>query len=171
MRKAFSLVEMITVMAVFSLFVALISPVFLLFGRDIPRSTELVAEQGMVLDILDQVRQDVDQARALPLSHGQWSSNERTLVIEQTDRTVVYQVADGKVTRALLGPGSGAPEPAQEWYVPNASIRWVLWGQGTDACAVEVHSHLVAKLRARTQERLANTHVFFLLKSPKEVAS
>jgi hypothetical protein len=162
---------MIVVVATLPLFLALVCPVFMLFNREIPRSTQLVIEQGTVLEVLDQIRQDVDQAKALPRSYGQWSTDEQTLLIDKAGCVVLYRVAEGKVTRAMVGPGGGPPEPAGEWALPNASIRWVLWGQGTNAYAVEVHSHMIYKLRTRDQGRLANTHMFFLLGSPKEVTS
>jgi len=171
MRRGFSLVEMIVVVCTLPLFLALVCPVFMLFNREIPRSTHLVIEQGTVLEVLDQIRQDVDQAKALARSHGQWSSDERTLLIDKADGVVLYRVAEGKVTRDVVGPSGGPPEPAGEWALPNASVRWVLWQEGSNAQAVEVHSHLIYRLRTRNQERLANTHVFFLLGSPKEVTS
>jgi len=45
-----------------------------------------------------------------------------------------------------------------------------LWCLGETASAVEVHTHMLLKLRARDQQRLANTHVFFPVCSPSEVA-
>ena len=171
MRRGFSLIEMIVVVCTLPLFLVLVSPVFILFNREIPRSTHLVIEQGTVLEVLDQIRRDVDQAKALPRSHGQWSTDERTLLIDKADCAVLYRVAEGKVRRDVIAPGGGPPEPAGEWALPNVSIRWVLWQEGSNAQAVEVHSHMIYRLRTRDQERLANTHVFFLLGSPQEVTS
>jgi len=169
MRKAFSLMEMLVVVATLPVFLVLVSRVFMVLNRDIPRSTQLVIEQTTVQQALDRIRQDVDEARGLPRSYGGWSSDERTLVIEKADGGVLYQVKDGKVTRALIGPGGGPLEQAWEWSLPDASIRWGLWGQGVHAYAVEVQTHLIHRLSTRGQERLANSHVFFLVGAPKEV--
>jgi len=170
MRKAFSLMEMLVVVATLPLFLAMVGRVFMVMNRDIPRSSQLVLEQGTVLSVLDQIRRDVDHAKALPESYRGRSSDEGTLLIERSDGVVLFQVADGKVTRTLLGPGEGPPEPAGEWAIPNASIHWGLWDRGATAYAVEVHTHMLLKLQARTQRRLANTHVFFLVGFPREVA-
>jgi prepilin-type N-terminal cleavage/methylation domain-containing protein len=170
MRKAFSLVEMITVVAVLPMFLALVSPVFMLFIRDIPKSTQLVLEQTVVQQALDRIQQDVDEGKALPRLYGQWSSDERTLLIDkEAEGLVIYRFGDGEMTRAELGPGGGPPRPVGKWALPKTSIRWDLWGQGANAFAVEVHSHMIYRPRSRVQERLANTHVFFLIHAPKEV--
>ena len=170
MRKAFSLIEMMVVVATLPLVMVLVSRVFVWFGREIPKSTQLLLEQGVVAQVLDQIRQDVDEAKALPRSQGEWVSGGQNLLIEKADGVVLYQIADGKVTKTMLGPGNGLPEPVTGWAIPNASIQWRLWGRGGSAYAVEVHTHLVQKLRARSQERLANSHVLFLADAPKEVA-
>lgn len=168
-RRAFSLVEMLVVVATLPLFMVMVSRVFMVLGRDVPRSSQLVLEQSSVLSVLDQVRQDVDQARTLPRSYGDRPGDEATLLIQRSDCVVVYQVEGGKVTRTLLGLSGDPPEPAREWSIPNASIHWSLWGQGTTASAVEVHTHMLLKLRARNQPRLANTHLFFPMHLPSEV--
>jgi len=170
MRRAFSLVEMITVVAVLPMFLALVSPMFMLFSRDIPKSTQLVLEQTVFQQALDRIQQDVDEARALPRSYGEWTTDERTLLIDkEAEGVVLYRIGDGKMTRAELKPGGGPPETAGGWTLPNASIRWSLWRKGDNAFAVEVHSHMIYRPRSRVQERLANTHVFFLVHAPKEV--
>jgi prepilin-type N-terminal cleavage/methylation domain-containing protein len=164
MRRAFSLVEMIVVVCVLPIFLVMTSRVFVLLGREIPKSTSLMAEQALVQQILDLVRRDLDEAKALIES-----DDPQTLRIQKAQGVVVYEAAHGKVTRTVARPGDGAQEPDAEWAVPDASIRWRRLGQGTEAHAVEVHTGMIQKTAHGDQERLASAHVFFLVHGPEEV--
>jgi hypothetical protein len=46
--------------------------------------------------------------------------------------------------------------------VPNAEIEWRLWKKDGLGYAVEVHTHIKYKLRERFQEKMANSHLYFL---------
>ena len=164
MRRAFSLVEMIVVLSVLPLFLVMVSQVFTLLGREIPKSTQLVGEQALVQQVLDQVQRDLDEAKALI-----GADDPQRLRIQKVDGIVTYETAHGKVTRTVAHAGDGPQEPDAEWALPDASIRWRLLGQGAEAYAVEVHSGMIQKTSTGHQERLAIAHVFFLVHRPKEV--
>ena len=66
MRKAFTLIEMLLIITIAPLMLVVISGIFATFIQDIPRETRVVQQSTTMLDMLRQVRQDVDEAVGLP---------------------------------------------------------------------------------------------------------
>jgi type II secretory pathway pseudopilin PulG len=176
MRKAFTLVEVLVVLVTLPFVLLVISGVYATFIRDIPRATRVLQVNTTVLDLLRQIRRDVEGAVALPQQLGEQRASARTLLIEQPGRVIRYQMEEGRVTRtpfvvtpsgvssnALTGTlPTGSPTESRLWRVPDAMITWQLWEQDGRAYAVEIHSHIPQRSSGRVREKLANTQVFFL---------
>jgi type II secretory pathway pseudopilin PulG len=163
MRKAFTLVEMLLVLAVAPLMMVVVSGIFATFIRDIPRETRVVQQNTTVLDMLHQVRRDVDGAVGLPERFDDTVANERTLIVRQPQAVICYRFEDGRTVRTLL-EGQGAPDPNDQrlWRMPNAVITCRPWTRDGGAYAVEVHSHVQQKFADMLKSRLVNSQVFFL---------
>ena len=177
MRKAFTLIELLVVVTVLPIVMVAISGVYATFIRDVPRTTRVLQENTTVLDLLGQMRRDVDGAVGLPERFEGQHASERTLLIEQPGHVICYQIEDGRVVRTLFvvtpsGVSSDAPTgtrqtgpPSQEqrlWRMRDAVIAWRLWEQDGRAYAVEIHSHVKQRVDGFLREKLANTQVFFL---------
>jgi prepilin-type N-terminal cleavage/methylation domain-containing protein len=163
MRKAFTLVEMLLVVTIAPLMLVVISGIFKTFIQDIPRETRVVQQSTTMLDMLTQVRRDVDEAVGLPERSGDTLANERTLLISRADAVICYRFEDGRVVRMTL-KGQGAADPSDQrlWRMPNAVITWQPWTRDGEAYAVEIHSHVEQRFANLLRKRLANSQVFFV---------
>lgn len=177
MRKAFTLVEVLAVVAAVPLLMVIINGVYATFIRDIPRTTRVLQVNTTVLDALRQMRRDVDGAVRLPEQWEGQRAGERTLLIEQPGRVICYQIEEGRLVRtpfvvtpsgvsskALTGPlpaGLSSDEP-RIWRVPEAVIAWRLWERDGRAYAVEIHSHVKQWVGSLLREKLSNSQVYFL---------
>jgi prepilin-type N-terminal cleavage/methylation domain-containing protein len=176
MRKAFTLIELLVVVTVLPIVMVAISGVYATFIRDVPRTTRVLQENTTVLDLLGQIRRDVDEAVGLPEQFAGQHAGERTLLIEQPGRRICYQIEDGRIVRTLFvvtpsGVSSDAltgtlptgpqSEPERVWRTRDAVIAWRLWERDGRAYAVEIHSHVKQRVNGFLRKKLANTQVFF----------
>ncbi len=176
MRKAFTLIEVLLVVVTLPFVLLVISGVYTTFIRDVPRAIRVLQMNTTVLDLLRQIRQDVEEAVALPGQLGEQRTDARTLLIEQPGRVIRYQIEEGRVTRtpfAVTPSGvslnahtgtlpTGSPSESRLWRVSEAVIAWRLWERDGKAYAVEIHSHVPQRSNGRVREKLANSQVFFL---------
>jgi len=163
MRKAFTLVEMLLVITIAPLLMVVVSGIFATFIRDIPRETRVVQQNTTVLDMLQQVRRDVDGAVGLPERSDDTVANERTLLIRQPQAVICYRFEDGRTVRRLLKGQRAADSGDQRlWRMPNAVITCRPWTRDGGAYAIEMHSHVQQSVADMLRNRLVNSQVFFL---------
>jgi len=160
MRRAFTLVELLMVVTILPFVMVVISGVYATFIRDIPRTTRVLQENTTVLDLLQQIRRDMDQAVGLPEQFDGRHAGERTLLIEQPGRVICYQLGDGQVVRTLLTDRQSDGE--RLWRMRDAVIACRLWVQDGRPYAVEIHSHVKQWVSGFLREKLVNSHVFFV---------
>jgi type II secretory pathway pseudopilin PulG len=161
-RKAFTLMEILVVATMVPLVMLAVSSLFATFIRDIPRESRVVQQNATMLDMLRQIRRDVDLAVGLPEQFGDRHTDERTVLIEQPDVVVCYRFEDGRAVRILLR-GQGPADPNERiWRMHDAVITWRPWVRDGKACAVEIHSHIQQWFGSLLRSRLANSQVFFI---------
>lgn len=157
-RKAFTLVEVLWLITIAPFVMVIVSGIFATIIRDIPRETRVVQQNTTVLDMLRQVREDVDRAIRLPQQYDQIRADERTLLIEQPTAVVCYQFENGRAMRTLLND----PNEQRVWRMRDAVITWRPWARDEAAYAVEMHSHIQQQVAHLRRNQLANSQVFFL---------
>jgi type II secretory pathway pseudopilin PulG len=163
MRKAFTLVEVLVLVTIAPLLMVVVSGIFATFIRDVPRETRVVQENTTVLDMLQQVRRDMDGAAGLLEQFNGTTAGERTLLIGDSDAVICYRFEDGRTVRTLLkGQEASNPGGQRIWRMPNAVITWRPWMRDGRACAVEMHSHLQQQIAGTLITKLANSQVFFV---------
>jgi prepilin-type N-terminal cleavage/methylation domain-containing protein len=163
MRKGMTLVEVLIVMVVLPFAAVAFDVLFRSTLSDIPRSTRLVQENTSLLNMLEQMRQDIGAAKAMPESSGQYTAGEGLLLIEIADGVLGYQLKDGKVLRyRLTGRQEEQEENARVWSLPNSQVQWRTWRKDGRGYAVEVRTSIRYKLRSKYQQRMANSHLYFL---------
>jgi hypothetical protein len=161
MRKGFTLVEIFVVIVLLPFVAIILDLLFANIVTNIPKASRIVHEHTTVISLLGQIQADVDKATALPDSAGEYEAGEDVLLIKLADSTVGYELKEGKVVRRRLD-AAGQDGESTIWTVPNSDIRWsMLKAEGT-AYAVEVRTHIRHKLRRRIQEKMANSHLYFL---------
>jgi type II secretory pathway pseudopilin PulG len=163
MRRAFTLIEVLVLVTIAPLMMVVVSGIFATFIRDIPRETRVVQQSATVLDMLRQVRQDVDAAVDLPDRFNGTAAGQRTLLIRRPETVVCYQFEDGRTVRTLLkGQAAADPNDQRVWRAPNAVITWQPWTRDGRAYAVEMHSHVQQWFADMLKNRLVNSQVFFV---------
>lgn len=163
MRKGMTLVEMVVVLIVLPFAMIAFDVLFRSVLSDIPRSARLVQENVSLLNMLEQMRQDIGGAKALPQSYEQDTAGEGLLLIELADGVVSYQLSGGKMLRRRLTPAKEEQAmDARVWSLPNSQVQWRTWRQDGRGYAVEVTTAIRYKLRSKYQDRMANSHLYFL---------
>ena len=163
MRKGILLAEVLILLIVFTAVLVVFAPMLKTLFRDIPRSYKAAQENTQLLDMLEQLRKDVERAEQLPLSYADHTKDAGSLLIELADGVVRYQLQEGKVIRSKLGDTqNGGPDTPMVWSAPHAKVRWAVWEKTGSAYAVEVQTHIDYPLRRRSEKKLANSHVYFV---------
>ena len=156
MRKGFTIPEMFGVIVLLAFATLWFGPVFAILLRDIPRSYRLVQEHTTMLNILQQMRSDIETAKALTESSGQ-------LLAEGPDGVVCYRLSDGKAVRSKQNSAaSGNIEDETIWSVPHAKIRWAVWKKNDKGYAAEVEAYLEYYAGENLQKKMANSHLYFV---------
>ena len=163
MRKGFTLVEMIVVMAIIPFAAFALDRLLYAFLTDIPRSSRVVQENTILLNMLNQMRKDIDKATALPGAFAGHSSNDEMLLIEQPDDIICYQLTNDKVLRYSLkdAEAEGGKE-SKVWSLPNAVVQWHVLRSNGKGYAVQVSTYVKQQLREKWQKKMANSHLYFI---------
>ncbi len=131
--------------------------------RDIPNSYRIIQTNTSVLNMLEHIRRDVASAKALPESFGQYSTNDRMLLIESAEGTIGYQLKDDKIIRLkLTNAHPSVDKDTIVWSLPKAKVQWRLHQKGGDAFAVEVETYIEHKIEGRLEKKMANSHLYFV---------
>ncbi len=173
MRKAFSLVELLTVMVVFASVSVAFAGLFTTVITDIPKSYRVVQENTSLLSMLGQMRKDIDVAKGLPESFAGYTTDDDLLLIELPDAMICYQLKNGEVLRRRLSrqrrPQENGGEDTRVWSVPHAKVEWRLARGDDKAYAVEVRTHIEYEVRGHRQKKMANSHLYFVGALPEAV--
>jgi len=163
MRKAFSLVEMLVVATVLPFLFMIVDGVYRSLVKDLPLSHSVVQENTILLNMLDQLQQDIDNAKALPQSYGELAAGENLLMIQSDDSVISYELKDGRVVRRVpAGAQAGGNEEARIWELPHASVVWKIWSKDGKGYAVETKAHIERSIRGQWKKKMANSHLYFL---------
>jgi prepilin-type N-terminal cleavage/methylation domain-containing protein len=162
MRRGHSLVELLVAMSIFAIVSIVVSKLFITIISDIPRSYRIVQENTSVLNMIEQMHKDVDLAKGLPESFAEYTTDKNLLLIELPDGIVCYQLKDGKVLRrSLPAARENYEEDTKVWSVPNAKIEWQVLRNNSVGYAVEVKTHIEHNVRARSEEKMAGSYLYF----------
>ncbi len=162
MRKAYALVEVLIVVMTLPFVLVVLDTVFRDIVIDIPRASRVVQENKTLVNMLNHLCSDIDQAVELPESFSERTSDDKSLLIKLKDGIVCYQLGQDEVTRCTLtGDKDIDSANMRVWSLPTAEISWRLWRENDNGYAVEVKSYIRLKLREKYQKKMANSHVFF----------
>jgi hypothetical protein len=116
-----------------------------------------------LLDMLRQMRKDIDTATGLPKSFDGRTTDDELLIVDRPDEVICYQLKEGQVVRYVLQDAQDdGDEDTRAWLVPNAVVQWHVWRSDGKGYAVEVKAHVRQKLRKKQQKKLANSHLYFV---------
>lgn len=163
MRKAFTLAEMVVVIAVLPFATIALSRVFATFIRDVPRMTRVVERNTTVLDMVRQLRDDMDRAVALPDPIEDKRNDDRTLLIGLPHRVICYRLGQGRAVRSVLRQdGQAEAQDERTWAFPDAVVTWSRWKHDETAYAVELRTLVKQRIGRRLKDKLPNSYVLFV---------
>ncbi len=179
MRKGFTLVELLVVVFVLPFMMLVLDDLFRTLIKDIPRSYQVVQENASLLSMLEHMQKDIDRAKGLPESFGEYTTGDKLLLIELAEGMICYQLKDEKarqrrvlnrtqrcwVRRKLTDNQQSAPGGLEQtvWSVPHAKVEWQVWRKDGHGYAVEVKTHIEHKIRGEHWEKkMANSHLYFV---------
>jgi hypothetical protein len=157
MRKAFSIVECITVIAVVAVISIPLGRLFKFMTYDIPKSCKLVESNTSILDVLKHIRKDINSAKGFPQSFQEYSTDANSLLIERQDGAVCYLLRDEKISRIVINDAN----EKITWQIPNGKIEWRVWRKDGVGYAVEVKKCVELKSYNRVDKRMENSYVYF----------
>jgi hypothetical protein len=142
-----------------------LSRFFATFIRDVPRMTKVVERNTTVLDMLGQLREDMDLAVALPDAVETYQSDDRSLLIELPNGAIHYRIEQGGVARAVLGDEEAGQ---RRWHFPEAVVAWSRWKQGERPYAVEIRTLVRQRIGSKLKDKMVNSHVLFVPDTGKD---
>ncbi len=154
--------EMLVVIMVLPFVFLIVDGLFRTLLTDIPRSYRVAQENTILLNMLEQVRQDVDKARGLPESFAGLMANDEVLLIEQADGVISYQMREGRAVRQRLTIArQNDAEQTRTWSLPHAKVSWRVWTRDGERYAVEASTHVEQWVGGQWKEKMANSHLYF----------
>ena len=162
MKKAFTLVEMIIILAMVPVFMLIMSRLFYTLMRETPRLWDNVQQNTTTLDMLSQLQIDIDNAQNLPQSSGGFSSNENLLLIEQDDTLIGYELEDGKATRRILSGPQSNTEQERIWEIPSVKIKWNVHSKDNNGYCLELTNYIEKSEEGKITKKMENSHLYFI---------
>ena len=154
--------EMLVVIMVLPFVFLIVDGLFRTLLTDIPQSYRVAQENTTLLNMLGQLRQDIDRAEGLPESFGELAAGDNLLLIELAGSVISYQLKDGQaIRRKLRGPQRGKDEESRVWALPHAKVAWRVWTRDGKGYAVETKAHIEQNIRGQWKEKMANSHLYF----------
>lgn len=161
MRKGFSLIELIVIIAILPFILIVIDGLFASMFTDIPKSWNTIQDNSVLLNMLRQMEQDIDTANNLPQSIDGYTAGDELLLIEQADDVIHYQRKYKYIYRYEFKNGKQIPEQTRYWLLPETKITWQLRRQDGKGYAVEIRHNAEYILRGHLVKKMQNSHLFY----------
>ena len=162
MRRGLTLIELVGALPILVIVAVLLSRLFPVLLRDMPRMQRTVQTHNTVRSVLHQLRRDVEAAEALPDWHRGKNAGEETLIVRHPASMVTYRMTDKEIVRRRRPHGRSTPTTVTHtWPREKAEIRFRCWMAGDKTYAVEVRSSVRATKHGNTLYKLATAEVLF----------
>jgi hypothetical protein len=160
MRKAFSLSELLIVIATVPIFMFVMSRLFFTLMKDTPRIWKNVQQSSTLNNMLSQIQSDIDKATDLPQSHGDLITGDTLILIQQEDKLICYELDNQKATRKFLSE-TNTTEP-RIWLIPDVKIEWNILRKNGKGYCLELQNYIGYKTSSRYEKKYPNSHLYFI---------
>jgi type II secretory pathway component PulJ len=161
MRKGFSLIELIVIIAILPFILITIDKLFASMFTDVPKSLNTIQDNSVLLNMLRQIEQDIDTANDLPQSINGYTAGDELLLIEQTDSVIHYQRKDNYIYRYEFKDGKKIPEQTRYWLLPETKITWQTRREDGKGYVVEIRHHNEYILHGHLIKKMENSNLFY----------
>ncbi|MBN2591704.1 MAG: type II secretion system protein [Sedimentisphaerales bacterium] len=162
MKKAFTLIEVLLIIGTLPIFMLVISHLFSTMMKETPRIWNNVQQNTTMLNMLSQLQSDIDKSQNLPQTHGDFTSNEKLLLIKQEDTLIGYEFDNGQVTRRILNDTQSNSDIERKWQIPDANIKWNVHTDNGNGYCLEITNYIEYKKYGRNEEKMMNSHLYFI---------
>ena len=163
MRKGFSLIELLVIIAVLPFVFIVIDGLIATMFTDIPKSVKSIQDNSILLDMTKQMQQDIDAAKDLPQSINGYTAGDDLLLIELADGSIHYQLKDDQVLRYVFAENQQQiPEKTRLWSMPGTKVKWQVHRKNGKGFAVEIEHHIEYTLRGHLIKKMANSNMYFV---------
>ena len=161
MRKGFSLVELIVIIAILPFILIVIDKLFASMFTDVPRSLNTIQDNSVLLNMLRQMEQDIDSANDLPQSIDGYTSGDDLFLIRQADSMIHYQRKGDYIYRYKFRDDRQIPEQTRYWPLPEIKIAWQVHREDGKGYAVEIRHHAEYILHGHLVKKMENSNLFY----------
>ena len=163
--SGFTLLELLAVLPMLAAISLVAGVLFVPLVSEVPKMQKIVNQQSGITNMLRSIESDVDLAKALPDSYAGKGFTEKQLLIQLSSGIICYRISNGEILRLKL-EADGKSDKTENWDLPDAKISFSRMREGKDSYAVEVRTAVVYSNKGQKEDKLANTHVFFLSAVP-----
>jgi hypothetical protein len=160
MRKGFSLVELLVILATVPIFMFVMSRLLFTLLNETPRIWKNVQQSSTLNNMLWQLQNDIDKATDLPQSHGDFITGDTLILIQQEDELICYEIDNQKATRRILSETNTA-EP-RTWLIPDVKIEWNILKKNGKGYCLELQNYIGYKISGRDEKKYPNSHLYFV---------
>ena len=161
MRKGFSLIELLVIIAILPFILVVIDGLFSSMLSDVPRSWNTIQNNSVLLHMLRQMEQDIDKAENLPQSIDGYTAGNELLLIRQADKVIHYQLKDDRVFRYGFAGTQEIADQTRSWLLPKTKIQWQVHRQNGKGYAVEIRHNIEYIHHGHTIRKMENAHLFY----------
>lgn len=164
MRKGITLIEMIIVFGILVILFGMLTKPTRVLVHDISSIHRDFQAGENVWAMLRQLQRDVETSQGLSCDR----TDANSLLIDTGDGEISYRLAEDKVIKS----NTAANEPQQTkriWVANNANIKWKVWTRDNKGYAVEITTGIKRRVLGNWQEKLKNSHVYFVGATDKGV--
>ena len=163
MRRGMSVIEIVAMIPILMSVMLLFSGLFYASLEDVPKLQQVAHTNGVLSHMFGRLQRDIDAAESLPTSAFGNKANEKLLLIKLPDTTVSYKIKDSEIVRQELASGRARQDNAtSSWPAPGAKVSFHRWQSSGGTYAVEVRRAVEYTKHGCIEEKLANSHVFYL---------
>jgi alkyl sulfatase BDS1-like metallo-beta-lactamase superfamily hydrolase len=152
-EKAYSLNEMLILTTLAGLIMAFQSRIIVYWIKEIPWLMRSSSSQTSTEAMLEQLRQDVEQARRMNLN-----SQDNRLTLEGPKGQIVYVFEPEQMRRESADPNQ---IPPSTWTLPNIQLTWSIYETNGRAAALEVHTRWQQVLWGQPRTHFRRVSLFF----------
>lgn len=162
MRKAFSIIEMISVLAMMVVVTAMLTKPIRSITVDMMRNNADFQTNVSVLDMLRHMQDDVESAEELSVYPGDEKRPGDILLIKLNDSAVTYQFVGENVIRQQVSFNENDTDGEYDmWKLPHAHIEWNVLERNGLSAAIEVSTSIRRKVTGQSQKKFSNSHIYF----------
>ena len=167
MRRGMSLIEMLAVLPMLLAVMLVFSELFYTFFEDVPKLQQVANVNGVLSHMLQRLQRDVDEAASLPESASGKIAGEKLLLIRSPSGVICYEIKSGEIIREdLMAKAARETKRTYTWPVPGAKVSFHRWQSSGSTYAVEVCHAVEYSKQKYTEDKLANSQVFYLASMP-----